>query len=27
LFVLAALLLTRFVMESKQLKDENDAFI
>lgn len=27
LFVLAALLLTRFVMESKRLKDENDAFI
>ena len=27
LFVLAALLLTRFMMESKQLKDENDQFI
>lgn len=26
-FVLAALLLTRFVAENKQLKDENDAFI
>ena len=27
LFVLAALLLTRFITESKQLKDENDQFI
>ena len=27
LFVLAALLLTRFMMESKQLKEENDQFI
>jgi hypothetical protein len=27
LFVLAALLLTRFIMENKQLKDENDQFI
>lgn len=27
LFVLAALLLTRFIIENKQLKDENDQFI